>query len=73
MCLTEQEIKTIGELATKYDTVVLEDLAYMTMDFRCDGLGIPFQPPYQVSVSHYTENYIMIISGSKIFNYAVSV
>ena len=70
MCLTEQEIKTIGELVIKYDTVVLEDLAYMTMDFRRDGLGIPFQPPYQVSVSHYTENYIMIISGSKIFSYA---
>ena len=70
MCLTEDEIKTIGGLATKYDTIILEDLAYMTMDFRRDGLGIPFQPPYQVSVSHYTDNYIMMISGSKIFSYA---
>ncbi len=70
MCLTEEEIKTIGELATKYDTIILEDLAYMTMDFRRDGLGVPFQPPYQVSVSHYTDNYIMMISGSKIFSYA---
>lgn len=70
MCLTEEEIKTIGGLATKYDTIILEDLAYMTMDFRRDGLGIPFQPPYQVSVSHYTDNYIMMISGSKIFSYA---
>lgn len=70
MCLTEEEIKIIGGLATKYDTIILEDLAYMTMDFRRDGLGIPFQPPYQVSVSHYTDNYIMMISGSKIFSYA---
>ena len=70
MCLTEDEIKTIGGLATKYDTIILEDLAYMTMDFRRDGLGIPFKAPYQVSVSHYTDNYIMMISGSKIFSYA---
>jgi aspartate/methionine/tyrosine aminotransferase len=70
MCLTEDEIKTIGELATKYDTVILEDLAYMTMDFRREGLGIPFKAPYQVSVSHYTDNYIMMLSGSKIFSYA---
>lgn len=70
MCLTESEIKTIGELATKYDTIILEDLAYMTMDFRRNGLGIPFQPPYQVTVSHYTDNYIMMLSGSKIFSYA---
>ena len=32
--LTEEELKTIGELATKYDTIVIEDLAYMCMDFR---------------------------------------
>lgn len=70
MCLTGDEIKTIGGLATKYDTIILEDLAYMTMDFRREGLGVPFQPPYQVSVSHYTDNYIMMISGSKIFSYA---
>lgn len=70
MCMTEDEIRTIGELATKYDTVILEDLAYMTMDFRREGLGIPFQPPYQVSVSHYTDNYIMMLSGSKMFSYA---
>ena len=70
MCLTESEIRTIGQLATKYDTIILEDLAYMTMDFRREGLGIPFQPPYQVTVSHYTDNCIMMLSGSKIFSYA---
>ncbi|MBO4499330.1 MAG: pyridoxal phosphate-dependent aminotransferase [Bacteroidaceae bacterium] len=70
MCLTEEEIRTIGQLATQYDTVILEDLAYMTMDFRRDGLGVPYQPPYQTTVSHYTDNVIMMLSGSKIFSYA---
>ncbi|MBO7260240.1 MAG: pyridoxal phosphate-dependent aminotransferase [Bacteroidaceae bacterium] len=70
MCLNSDEIRTIGELATKYDVIILEDLAYMTMDFRREGLGVPFQAPYQLSVSHYTDNYVMMISASKIFSYA---
>lgn len=69
ICLTEGELQTIGELATKYDTVVIEDLAYLCMDFRSD-LGSPFQPPYQPSVARYTENYILLVSASKIFSYA---
>ncbi len=68
-CLTDSELKTIGETATKYDTIVIEDLAYFAMDFRKD-LGTPFQPPYQASVSHYTDLYILQISGSKAFSYA---
>ncbi|MDR2681170.1 MAG: pyridoxal phosphate-dependent aminotransferase [Tannerella sp.] len=68
-CLTESELKTIGDVATKYDTIVIEDLAYFAMDFR-KNLGIPFQPPYQPSVSHYTDCYILQISGSKAFSYA---
>ena len=69
MCLTDSELKTIGELAARYDTIVIEDLAYMAMDFRRD-LGKPFQPPYQASVSKYTDNYIILMSASKIFSYA---
>ena len=69
MCLNEEEVRTIGVLATEYDVVVIEDLAYMNMDFRKE-LGRPFEPPYQPSVSHYTSNYIMLISASKIFSYA---
>ena len=34
MCLTEQELEIIGRLATKYDVLVIEDLAYLNMDFR---------------------------------------
>lgn len=69
VCLTDKELEYIGKLATKYDTVVLEDLAYLCMDVRTNK-GIPFQAPYQPSVAHYTDNYILMLSGSKIFSYA---
>ena len=68
-CLTDSELKVIGEAATKYDAIVIEDLAYFAMDFRKD-LGKPFQPPYQSSISHYTDYYILQISASKAFSYA---
>ncbi len=68
-CLTDDELKTIGTLADRYDAVVIEDLAYFAMDFRKD-LGKPFEAPFQASVAHYTDNYILQISGSKAFSYA---
>lgn len=67
--LTEEELKIIGELATKYDVIVIEDLAYMCMDFR-KPLGKPYEPPYQPTVAKYTDNYIIMMSGSKMFSYA---
>ncbi len=67
--LTEEELEIIGRLATKYDVIVIEDVAYMGMDFRTD-FSRPYQPPYVPSVSKYTDNYIMLVSGSKIFSYA---
>ena len=69
ICLKEEELRIIGELATQYDVIVLEDLAYFAMDFRQD-LSKPFQAPYQPSVAHYTDNYVLLISGSKAFSYA---
>lgn len=69
ICLEEQELKIIGELATKYDVIVMEDLAYFCMDFRSD-MGHPFEPPYAPTVAHYTDNYILMLSSSKIFSYA---
>lgn len=69
VCLTEEELSYIGALATKYDSIVIEDLAYLGMDFRKD-LGHPFQPPYVATVARYTENYILMLSASKIFSYA---
>jgi len=69
ICFTEDELKIIGEIANKYDVIVIEDLAYFGMDFRKD-LYHPGKPPYQVSVANYTDNYVLLISGSKAFSYA---
>ena len=67
--LTESELETIGRLATKYDCIVLEDLAYFGMDFRRD-VSHPGVPPFGATVARYTDNYILMLSGSKIFSYA---
>lgn len=69
VCLTEEELRIIGELATAYDVIVLEDLAYFAMDFRKD-LSTPGKPPFQPTVARYTDNYMFMISSSKLFNYA---
>ena len=67
--LTQQELEIIGRMATKYDVIVLEDLAYMGMDFRED-FSHPYEAPYIPTVAKYTDNYILLVSGSKIFSYA---
>jgi len=69
VCLTEAELKIIAECADKYNAIVMEDLAYLCMDFRED-LSKPGEPPYQASVANYTDNYVLFISASKIFSYA---
>lgn len=69
ICLEEEELAIIGELATKYDVIVLEDLAYFCMDYRSD-LSHPFQAPFAPTVAKYTDNYILMLSSSKIFSYA---
>ncbi len=70
MCLTERELEIIGQLATKYNVIVIEDLAYLNMDFRDTKRGIPYQPPYQPSVGRYTNNCVHMLSASKMFSYA---
>ncbi len=69
ICLEESELQIIGELATKYDAVVMEDLAYFCMDYRRQ-LGHPYQAPFVPTVARYTDNYILLLSSSKIFSYA---
>jgi aspartate/methionine/tyrosine aminotransferase len=69
ICFTEEELQIIGELATKYDVVICEDLAYFGMDFRND-YSVPGSPPFQPTVAKYTDNYILFISSSKVFSYA---
>lgn len=69
MCLNEEELSFIGELSAKYDVIVIEDLAYFGMDFRSD-YSRPGIPPYQPSIGRYTDDYIILISSSKVFSYA---
>jgi aspartate/methionine/tyrosine aminotransferase len=69
ICFTDEELKIIGDLANKYNVVIMEDLAYFGMDFRKD-YSKPGQAPYQPTVAKYTDNFILLISSSKAFSYA---
>jgi len=69
ICFTDKELQIIGELANKYNVVVIEDLAYFAMDFRKD-YSKPGKAPYQPTVANYTNNWILLISSSKVFSYA---
>jgi len=69
VCFKDSELEGIGRLCTKYSVIAIEDLAYFGMDFR-EEYGIPHEPPYQPSVANYTDEYILVISSSKIFSYA---
>lgn len=67
--LTDEELRIIAEMSDKYDAIVLEDMAYMGMDFRTD-FSKPGVEPYIPTVAKYTDNYILFMSASKIFSYA---
>lgn len=69
ICFTDDELKTIAELAKKYNVIVMEDLAYFGMDFRHD-ISTPGVPPFQPTVAQYTDEYILFVSSSKAFSYA---
>lgn len=69
ICFTEKELQIIAELANKYNVIVIEDLAYIGMDFRKD-YSKPGKPPYQPTIGQYLDKYILLISSSKAFSYA---
>jgi len=69
ICLNEEELSIIGDLARKYDVIVIEDLAYFGMDFRVD-FSRPGEPPFQPTIANYADDYIILISSSKMFSYA---
>lgn len=69
ICLNEGELDTIGRMATKYDAIVIEDMAYFCMDSRYD-YSKPYEPPFPPTVARYTDNYVLMFSASKIFSYA---
>lgn len=66
---TDVEYEIIGRMADKYDVIVLEDHAYLGMDFRV-RYGVPYTEPYVPTVAKYTRNCILLVSASKIFSYA---
>ncbi len=69
ICFTDAELKIIGEMADKYDVIIVEDLAYFAMDFRKDYSNVG-KSPFQPTVAKYTDNYVLLISSSKSFSYA---
>lgn len=69
ICLTEEELSSIAQVANNHDIVVVEDLAYFGMDFRHD-YSVPGEPPYQPTIANYTDNYLILFSSSKVFSFA---
>lgn len=67
--LTEDELRIIGDFCEKYDIVAIEDLAYFGMDFRKD-YSKPGEAPFHPTVARYTDNYLILLSSSKVFSYA---
>lgn len=66
---TDTEYRAIASAADRYDAIIIEDHAYMGMDFRV-RYGIPYQAPFVPSVAKYTDKCILLVSASKIFSYA---
>jgi aspartate/methionine/tyrosine aminotransferase len=69
VCLDESELAGIGALCTKHRVIAVEDLAYFGMDFRKE-YGNPGAAPFQPTVARHTDQWILVISSSKIFSYA---
>jgi aspartate/methionine/tyrosine aminotransferase len=69
ICFNDKELQILGDLANKYNVIILEDLAYIGMDFRHD-YSKPGVAPFQPTVAKFTDNYILLISSSKAFSYA---
>lgn len=67
--LTDTEYRALARMAEKHDIIIIEDLAYLGMDFR-KRFGVPYQEPFVPTVAKYTDRCIMLVSSSKIFSYA---
>ncbi len=67
--LTDAELKGLAEVLDRHGVFAIEDMAYFGMDFRED-YSAPFQPPFQPTIARYMHRVFVIISSSKLFNYA---
>ncbi len=69
VCLTEAELEAIARVCRRHDALVIEDLAYVGMDFR-RAYGRPGRPPFIPTVARYTDQCVVVISASKAFSLA---
>jgi len=67
--LTGVEYEILARMAEKHDVIIIEDHAYLGMDFR-QRYGVPYTKPFVPTVAKYTNKCIMLVSASKIFSYA---
>ncbi len=67
--LTGTEYEILARVAEKHDVIIVEDHAYLGMDFRV-RYGVPYKEPFVPTVAKYTKNCILLVSASKIFSYA---
>ncbi len=67
--LTDIELRILARMAEKHDIIIMEDLAYLGMDFR-QRFGVPYTEPFIPSIAQYTDRYVLFVSASKIFSYA---
>ncbi len=67
--LTDTEFKILARMAEKHDIILIEDNAYLGMDFR-RRYGIPYKAPFIPTVARYSDRCILLVSASKIFSYA---
>jgi aspartate/methionine/tyrosine aminotransferase len=66
---TNDELRIIGNVSIEHYVCVIEDQACCGMDFRTD-YSVPGKSPYVPTVANFTDKYVILLSASKIFNYA---
>lgn len=66
---TNEEFRIMARVAERHDIIIIEDHAYLGMDFRT-RYGVPYQEPFVPTVAHFTRQCVLLVSASKIFSYA---
>lgn len=66
---TDEEFQILARVAERHDLIIMEDHAYMGMDFRRD-FSTPGQAPFIPTVARYSDRAVLLVSASKIFSYA---
>jgi aspartate/methionine/tyrosine aminotransferase len=69
ICLNQDELDGMAEAGDKHNVLMIEDQAYFGMDLRQDYYHSG-EPPFVPSVSRKGKNWVILLSGSKLFSYA---